>query len=523
VLAVVGGCAPNAATIPIASPAATDGASAPASLRPSPTAPAAPDASPGSPVDPAPAVLGARVAHEAAVSRIPLSIADRAWEPVVATHPTDPNRIAVVHVHAHAGCGTNTVIRISRDGGRTWRSTKGHPGAGSGRGMGIHAAIAWGPGPNGKSRLYWTNMSCGAGGLSPSTAYSDDEGTTWSRLRVERRTPPWVGGFPDIAVDRDPASPNYGTVYVAYNWLASVASAPGFHVLASADFGRTWSAAEVPVAPRPRGYPDSWRIAYRLRPAPDGAVYASWFQADLRHWDRKNIFARGGPANVGRLGVAIARLRFDRTRRTFEVGLSRIAVTVPETVFTTSSGSASGTGGTIRPDPIWQHGFDVDPLTGRLHVAVGTYGSSVGGKPRGSIRLVNSDDGGKTWALTTLPAPARIAGRVQSSFRPNLVAGPDYVLVTFRTLDDVGANATIGTAFTLSTDGGLTWRAPAPISATRWSAQNIAGVTNGIGLRERAERLANGDVFWAYGDGRNAAGSAAGRTAVYGALIHVDR
>jgi hypothetical protein len=437
----------------------------------------------------------------------------------VATHPTDPNRIAVVYVHG----GTAPITRISHDGGRSWKSTKGHPGAGSGRGMGIHAALAWGPGPSGKARLYWTNMTSGAGGLSLSTAYSDDEGATWSRLRVERRTRPWVGGFPDIAVDRDPTSPNYGTVYVAYNWFPSGASAPGFHVLASTDFGNTWSATEVPVAARPRGYPDSWRIAYRLRTAPDGAVYASWFQADLRHWDRKNIFVRGGPANVGRLGVAVARLRFDRAKRTFAVAPSRIAATVPESVFTTSGGSAPGTGGAIRPDPIWQHGFDVDPQTGRLFVAVGTYGSSVGGKPRGAIRVAASGDGGGTWSLTTLAAAPLVAGRRQSSFRPNLVAGPGYVLVTFRTLDDVGTSATVGTAFTFSTDGGTTWRAPAPISATRWVARNVASVTNGMGLRERAERLANGDVFWAYGDGRHAAGSAAGRTAVYGARIDISR
>ena len=45
---------------------------------------------------------------------------------------------------------------------------------------------------------------------------------------------------------------------------------------------------------------------------------------------------------------------------------------------------------------------------------------------------------------------------------------------------------------------------------------------NGMGLRERAERLADGDVFWAYGDGRHARGSAAGRVAIYGALIHLE-
>ena len=101
------------------------------------------------------------------------------------------------------------------------------------------------------------------------------------------------------------------------------------------------------------------------------------------------------------------------------------------------------------------------------------------------------------------------------------VAGPGYVLVTFHTLDDVPSGATVGNAYTLSTEGGTRWREPAPVSDERWRAENLGGVINGIGLRERAERLADGDVFWAYGDGRHAEGSAAGRVTLFGALIRV--
>jgi hypothetical protein len=534
VLSILSGCDASSATGATGSPIGVQG-SAPASLAPRPSATsssaATPSAEPAATPSPGPIVtppgtLSATVRQESAVSRIPLSVADRAWEPVVATHPTDANRVAVVYVHRGPGaaCGTNPVVRISSDGGRTWRSTRGHPGAGSGRGMGIHAALAWGPGPSGKSRLYWANMtvpSCGDGRFSLSTSYSDDEGTTWSALRVERRTRPWVGGFPDLAVDRDPASPNYGTVYVAYNWLPAGASAPGYRLLASTDFGKTWIPADVPVAARPRGYPESWRIAYRVRTAPDGTVYASWYQVDMRHWDRANIFAKGGPANVGRLAVVIARIGFDRSARRFSVGRPRVAATIDENAFTTASASVAGTGGNIRPDPIWQYGFDVDPDSGRLYLAVGAYGAAIGAAPRGTIRVGRSDDRGDTWTFTRLPALANVAGRRQSSIKPNLVAGRGYVVVTFHSLDDAGANATLGNAFTFSADGGQIWHPPAAISAKRWRGNALGGVVNGIGLRERAERLANGDVFWAYGDGRHATAAATGRTAVYGALIHI--
>jgi len=487
---------------------------------PPPMASERPSGEPFPPID-----FGALVVHETAVSHVPASVDDRAWEPVVATHPTDPERIAVVYQHRGPGaaCRLNPTIRISRDGGRSWRSTKQSPAAGSRRGMSLHAAIAWGPGPSGGSRLYWVNMttpSCGDARFSLSTAYSDDEGDTWSKIRVERRTGPWVGGFPEIVVDRDPASPNYGTVYVGYNWLADDARGPGFRILASADFGKTWSAAEIAPAPSPRGYRDWWRIAYRLRSAPDGGIYASWYQVDLRRWDRTRILAKGGQENVGRLGVAVARVDFDPKAKTFDVGPSRIATTVTETSFTTGGVSAPGTRGNIRPDPMWLHGFDIDRATGRLYLAVAAYGKAIDGQPRGTIRVGHSDDGGATWSFSVLPPGPDIRGHRQSRFKPNLVAGPGYVLVTFHTLDDVSSGARVGSAYALSSDGGASWRM-APVSKERWRAENLGGVVNGIGLRERAEQLADGDVFWAYGDGRHARGPAAGRVAIFGALIRV--
>jgi len=444
----------------------------------------------------------------------------------VATHPTNPDVLAVVYEHRGPGaaCRTNPIVRISHDRGRTWRSTRRSPTAGSGRGVGLHAAIAWGPGPDGGSRLYWTNMTtpgCGDPRFSLSTTYSDDEGDTWSALRVERRTRPWVGGFPEIAVDRDPESPDYSTVYVGYNWLARGAAGPGFGLLASADFGKHWRRTEIAPASPQRGFREWWRIAYRLRPAPTGGVYASWYQVDLRRWDRTHILWKGGRDNVGRLAVVVAHIDFDAKRKTFDVGPSIVAVTVKETGFTAGGMSAPGTGGNIRPDPMWLHGFDIDRATGRLYLAVAGYGAPTEDRPRGIIRVGYSDDGGRTWSFAVLPDAPHIRGQRQSSIRPNLVAGPGYVLVTYHTLDDVGSVARVGAAAAVSFDGGATWRMTS-VSTKRWRAGDLGGVFNGVGLRERAERLADGDVFWAYGDGRHARGSAAGGVAIYGALIHID-
>ena len=139
----------------------------------------------------------------------------------------------------------------------------------------------------------------------------------------------------------------------------------------------------------------------------------------------------------------------------------------------------------------------------------------------GTIRIGHSDDRGKTWSFSVLPAAPAIRGHRQSSIRPNLIAGSGYIVVTFHTLDDVPSAARVGSAYAVSSDCGVSWRV-AQVSNERWRAENLGGVVNGVGLRERTEQLADGDIFWAYGDGRHARGSGAGRVAIYGARIHVQ-
>ena len=133
----------------------------------------------------------------------------------------------------------------------------------------------------------------------------------------------------------------------------------------------------------------------------------------------------------------------------------------------------------------------------------------------------SSQDAGRSWDRTVLPEAPDVGGRRQSSLRPNLVAGPGYVLVTLRLLDDVGRNATMGSAFAVSTDGGHHWARPRAVNDVRWPASDLGGVTNGAGLRERAEVTTDGDVLWAYGDARLGARSGAGRTAIFATRITV--
>ena len=241
------------------------------------------------------------------VSPRPTSLTNRSREPIVAAHPFNPSRLAVVYA-AGPGEHSHPVIRISHDAGRTWRTVAGHP-----RGGGSHPMVAWGPGPRqGRARLYYTAM----GGPAPNyhfiVSYSDNEGRTWHQGFIANTTRGWHIGIEDLVVDNDRSSPNYGTVYLAYNWPKDPDRGDGLHVVASGDYGHTFGETEIPKLAPPAGYPDAWRIGYKLATAPDGSAYVAGYQLDMKHWHESAPFAKGGSANIGRIAFGVARLRFDR-------------------------------------------------------------------------------------------------------------------------------------------------------------------------------------------------------------------
>lgn len=448
-----------------------------------------------------------------------------ASEPVVATHPSRPHTIAVAYQRFSPDeCLAAPGIKISHDGGRTWREVTRYPWWGSGRGPGLHAAIAWGPGPTSSARLYWVDTTTtGHDGLSIGIAWSDDEGASWSRLYVEHSTPAWVGGFPDITVDRDPKSPNVGAVYVAYNWLGHPGGGPGLHLLASGDAGRSWHAVEIPPVPGPAGFGVAWRIDDRVRTAPDGSAYVAFYQADLRSWDSERIFSLGPWGNVGRVGFGVARVSFDRTSGTFRLWPAVLATTDAPNGYTAYGAAAPGTSD-ILVDPAWSMSLDVDPSSGRVLLAVGDYQRhGEGTAPLGTIRVGRSDDRGRTWRWVVLPALPPVDGSPQSSFRPSLVALDGTVFVGLRGITDRAPVPTVGVACSLSDDGGLTFSHPVAITRVRWAAAVVAPATNGMGLRERADRTADDRVFYAWSDARPAASNprTVGPVVVTGAVILV--
>ena len=371
-------------------------------------------------------------------------------EPTTAADPSRPGVVAVASesllpAGATSGCRW-PIVRISRNGGATWGGADYPWGVHCGD---IHTVIAWGP----NGRLWAGNAAGITGSLSMSVTHSDDLGETWSAPFIEHFTPPWVGCFPTLAVDNWPASPNYGTVYVAYNWLPNQYG-PGVSVMASRD-GSTWVHAEVPVDTL-RDYPYAWRFGYRIEAAPDGTAYVSYYESNLRMWSAANLFKEGS-GNVGRRGFEVAHVHFSGQN-----------LTVDQPAWATKVDTM---------DAQFQSSLAVDE-SGQAWLAVQT---------AGEIRLGKLDGSG-TWRHLSVPN--------QSSFKPSLAISGRTLFVGWHATDKGGR---IRTYYSLSYDGGDTFLPPALTTKTYWYDPDLM---NSVGLRENAD-FQNGAVYYAYGDARS--------------------
>ncbi len=375
-------------------------------------------------------------------------------EPTVAVSPRGELAVVVQDIAWPQNC-SRPAVRFSAVGGASW-SPPSHP-WGS-HCVDIHAVIAWGAG----ARL-WAGDAVGVtGGVRMAVTYSDDLGRTWAAPWIEPFTPAWSGCFPTLAVDMDPSSRTYGTLYVAYNWLPN-ASGPGLHVLVKPLHG-PWAQVEVPVVGL-AGYPAHDRIGYRLVATTTGAL-VSFYEADLRQFVGEFSPGNSAPGNVGRQGFATAAITFNGA--TVKVGRPQWATSV--------SGSNA-----VYLEPQWQSQIAVDSSGGitRRWLVV---------ESGGRVRVGWSGNGG-TWTWSTLGA----------GFKPSLAvsSGADggVVFVGWHALRD----GRVQNEWAVSYDHGRTWSKPRLVSGATWV---LPDVSNGTGLRENAT-YGGGAFYWAWADTRS--------------------
>ena len=430
------------------------GASALASSVPAPASPAAAEVSSD------PTIINQATSATAPLSVAAVLTASRigGTEPTVSVNP-DNGYIAVASQHiAWPRLCSRSSVTISRDGGRTW-SAQYHP-MGS-RCEDIHAVVAWGP----NNRLWFGDaLALARHRMVMSVSYSDNFGVSWSHFYSETFTPGWVGCFPMLIVDNEPMSPAYGTVYVAYNWLAGRAG-PGLHIMAKPLNG-AWSAVEVPVVGL-AGYSAHNRIGYRLEPIA-GGLTAVWYESDLRRFP-SDILIDGASRNIGRVGFATASLSWSAGK--LVVGPSSWARTVSATT-------------NLLKDPRWQYQIAADytPTPGYSALGLSTSTWLAVSDGRGGI-LVGNQQTGSAWAWR----------RLGTGFHPVIAieradTGRQVIFVGWH------AGAIVRNYYTLSYDGGLTWTPVAQAGST-W---RVPRVINGAGLRENAV-FGNGRFVWAFG------------------------
>jgi hypothetical protein len=266
-------------------------------------------------------------------------------------------------------------------------------------------------------------------------------------------------------VDNSPASPNFGAVYLAYNWRPSY-TGTAIVVIATRD-GTHWVHVDVPPIGMD-GYPSTWTFGNRVAVAPDGSAYVSFYEADLRYWNSDNMFNEGGAPNIGRTGFVTAHLHFGESlsadKAVWSVGL----VPTPGAAF----------------DPESQSGLAISD-SGRIWLAVNdTVGTG------GTVRIGNSTDEGLTWTWRSLDVPG------SQGFKASIAAAGDRVFVGWHAMSKDGL---VRTYYTLSYDGGATFLDPRPATTSTYREPRIV---NGTGLRENAT-FENGLVFYAWGDNRS--------------------
>jgi hypothetical protein len=340
----------------------------------------------------------------------------------------------------------------------------------------VHSRIAWGS----DNTLWWTNGLIVSGGAALGIAYTKDFGESWNTYQVEGVNP-WVGRYPDITVDNNPDSPNFGIVAGAYNF-DNGNNGSGIGVVVSGDNGNSWQKINIPVVGE-NGYPKNWLINSQIKSLPNGDLVLTFSEFDMNAYDSSDPLDLndGSWGSIGGARYTMVIIHYDRV-------LKRLTTEQPSVVIDTSATDGSQ----------WDSGLAVDN-TGGIYVAVsksgtidlvhdGEYENQL--EDGGSIRLSNP-----SWVF-------ELNMNGQTCFKPSLAVKDNMVFVGFHTLDEGG----VKTYYIISYDKGETFSSPHLVTSYAWSQWSVA-VLNGVGLRENVtfgvDAQGNPLVYYAYGVGRD--------------------
>jgi len=333
--------------------------------------------------------------------------------------------------------------------------------------------VAFGPQPDGAggfsyasgARAYFASLAGLPSGSASSelvaVSFSDDKGDTWSppHIATTRDNPVEFNDKVAIWADANPASPFFGTVYIAWTLFtgnpfgifgeANVFSPEPIMIARSSDGGLTWS-RPVKLTPSHNNGAVGGRQGSVIRSGPDGTVYVIWDDAIFR----RSAILGARSANGGR-----------SFSRPFLVSFkSDVPFNFPGASFRTNSFPQA----------------DVSQADGKIYVTWADYDHAAN---HGVVKLAASSNGGVTW--TPPSTIADVSGR--SPFYPAVAVSPDgtKVFVGFNAIDDKADGTAPGAGvvfydayYVLSTDSGGSFGSPVKVSAA--PSDPDAASTNGL-------------------------------------------
>jgi hypothetical protein len=220
------------------------------------------------------------------------------------------------------------------------------------------------------------------------------------------------------------------------------------------------------------GYPDYWRINYRVKTDSQGNAYVLFYQSNLKDWSTDNIFSQGGPSNIGEMEYYLAKLSYDHD------GTLQVDYVLPTT-------SLKGSSQNVLYDPQWESGFAIDQ-NDNPWMAFSSSGKLIIGE-------MPTDPKNETpWMEFSMSGA--------ECFKPSLTVGiHNEIIVGFHAV----TNGMVGTYFMVSYDDGENWQPPQLVTKSIWRLSSISNVLNNTGLRESMDVGPDGEIYYTYADPRS--------------------
>jgi BNR repeat-like domain len=408
------------------------------------------------------------------------------------------------------GVGTDGVY-TSSDGGTNWTNRGLLPGF-SDNGGSLQSdgdpEIVYGPRPDASgsfagartghafvngTRAYYASLAEFAPGSQPgrqapeliTVSTSDANGASWSNPVIAANGHGFLfNDKDDVWADRNPSSPFFGRVYVAWTQFRGSVStffAEPIMVAFSDDGGKTWTRPNQLSAAHNNNTVGG-RQGTAVRTGPDGTVYVFWEDSDL-----------GGSKQV----VAVSHDGGETFSHPITIAhFTNIQDPIPGANFRTDSFVSAA----------------VAQAGGTAYAAWAQRGTS----GKGEIVVSKSTDGGATWSN---PVVASRAADGYAFFQGLDVAPSGRVDLGYQALMAQATgptaygtgNATIDSFYVESTNGGATWTASTKVTSV--SSDPAASAQNGLTRQFWGDyntlASTNANAFFIYTDSRNGAGCTA--------------